>query len=158
MAHRKTVIEPDIEAVEDRGEDVAMMEPMLLSEGRLKPELIDLALSLTKESAALKSGIPKYMLPTLADLVRAMNCYYSNLIEGHNTHPVDIKRALENEYSEDPRKRATTPMGGGCKPSIGGLRRPSGRRDKINGKQVKSAPGGIRTRNLLFRQKSALSS
>ena len=34
-----------------------------------------------------------------------MNCYYSNLIEGHNTHPVDIERALNNELSADPRKR-----------------------------------------------------
>ncbi|MDE0540159.1 MAG: hypothetical protein OXH94_15705 [Rhodospirillales bacterium] len=30
----------------------------------------------------------------LADPVRSMNCYYSNLIEGHDTHPVDIERAL----------------------------------------------------------------
>ena len=38
-------------------------------------------------------------------LVRAMNCYYSNLIEGHDTHPIDIERALKNDYSNDPRKR-----------------------------------------------------
>jgi len=31
----------------------------------------------------------------------AMNCYYSNLIEGHDTHPVDIERALRDDYSED---------------------------------------------------------
>ena len=24
-----------------------------------------------------------------------MNCYYSNLIEGHFTHPIDIERALK---------------------------------------------------------------
>lgn len=30
----------------------------------------------------------------LADLVRMMNSYYSNLIEGHNTRPKDIERAL----------------------------------------------------------------
>ena len=42
---------------------------------------------------------------SLANLVRAMNCYYSNLIEGHDTHPVDIERALKNDYSKDPRKR-----------------------------------------------------
>jgi len=30
-----------------------------------------------------------------------MNCYYSNLIEGHDTHPVDIERALNNDYSGD---------------------------------------------------------
>jgi Fic family protein len=34
-----------------------------------------------------------------------MNCYYSNLIEGHNTHPVDIQRALFGEKSGDPKKR-----------------------------------------------------
>jgi Fic family protein len=37
--------------------------------------------------------------------VRATNCYYSNLIEGHDAHPVDIERALKNDYSKDPRKR-----------------------------------------------------
>jgi Fic family protein len=41
----------------------------------------------------------------LADLVRAVNCYYSNLIEGHDTYPIDIERALNNDYSNDPRKR-----------------------------------------------------
>ena len=35
----------------------------------------------------------------------SMNCYYSNLIEGHNTHPVDIERALKNDYSNDTHKR-----------------------------------------------------
>jgi hypothetical protein len=34
-----------------------------------------------------------------------MNCYYSNLIEGHDTHPVDIERAMKNDYSQDARKR-----------------------------------------------------
>ena len=40
----------------------------------------------------------------MADLVRAMNCCYSNLIEGHDTHPIEIERALKNDYSNDPRK------------------------------------------------------
>ncbi|WP_455211808.1 Fic family protein [Kaarinaea lacus] len=34
-----------------------------------------------------------------------MNCYYSNLIEGHYTHPVDIERALNNDYSTNAEKR-----------------------------------------------------
>jgi Fic family protein len=34
-----------------------------------------------------------------------MNCYYSNLIEGHDTHPVDIERALQGDYSKDRKKR-----------------------------------------------------
>jgi Fic family protein len=34
-----------------------------------------------------------------------MNCYYSNLIEGHDTHPIDIERALKKDYSADPKQR-----------------------------------------------------
>jgi Fic family protein len=34
-----------------------------------------------------------------------MNCYYSNLIEGHDTHPVDIERALKNDYSANAEQR-----------------------------------------------------
>jgi Fic family protein len=34
-----------------------------------------------------------------------MNCYYSNFIEGHNTHPIDIERALRDDYSHDTLKR-----------------------------------------------------
>jgi len=30
-----------------------------------------------------------------------MNCYYGNFIEGNNSHPVDIERALKNDYSDD---------------------------------------------------------
>jgi len=34
-----------------------------------------------------------------------MNCYYSNLIEGHDAHPIDIERALKGDYSRDTKKR-----------------------------------------------------
>ena len=34
-----------------------------------------------------------------------MNCYYSNLIEGHHTHPVDIERAMNEDYANEPKKR-----------------------------------------------------
>ncbi len=42
----------------------------------------------------------------IGGLVRSMNCYYSNLIEGHDTHPHDIERALAADYSTRPAKRA----------------------------------------------------
>jgi hypothetical protein len=35
-----------------------------------------------------------------------MNCYYSNLIEGHDTHPWDIDQALRHNFSAQPKKRA----------------------------------------------------
>jgi hypothetical protein len=37
------------------------------------------------------------------NLVHSLNCYYSNLIEGHDTHPSDIDRALHKDYSTEPR-------------------------------------------------------
>jgi len=35
-----------------------------------------------------------------------MNCYYSNLIEGHDTTPREIDRALAENFSAEPKKRA----------------------------------------------------
>jgi Fic family protein len=42
----------------------------------------------------------------VGDLVRSMNCYYSNLIEGHNTLPIDIDRALRDDYAGDTKRRS----------------------------------------------------
>ncbi len=91
----------DMEAA-DRGEAVAMLEPLVVGEGaRHRTELTDLAVELAGKAAGFRRSLPDGALAALADLVRAMNCYYSNLIEGHNTHPVDIERALRDDYSAD---------------------------------------------------------
>ena len=91
---------------EDRGESVGQMEPMLVRESaRHRAELADLALDLTARSTGFRRSLPDGVIKALSDLVRSMNCYYSNLIEGHDTHPVDIERALNNDYSNDPKKR-----------------------------------------------------
>ncbi len=90
----------------DRDEPVSRMEPLLFAEGsRHRGTLADLALELTAKAKGFRRGLPPGLLAPLADLVRAMNCYYSNLIEGHDTHPVDIERALHNDYSADTQKR-----------------------------------------------------
>lgn len=90
----------------DRGELVSLMEPLRLGEGyRHRAGITDLAFDLTQKSAGLRRSLPDSLLTSLADLVRSMNCYYSNLIEGHDTHPIDIERALKNDYSKDARKR-----------------------------------------------------
>lgn len=82
------------------------MEPLGLSEGsRHRPALTDLAVELVARSAGFRRSLPTGVLTALADLVRAMNCYYSNLIEGHNTHPVEIERAMNGDYSADLAKR-----------------------------------------------------
>jgi Fic family protein len=96
----------DIDTAVDRGEPVSLMGPLLIGEGsRHRAELTDLALELAQKSAGFRRSLPESLLSSLADLVRAMNCYYSNLIEGHDTHPVDIENALKNDYSKDARKR-----------------------------------------------------
>jgi hypothetical protein len=41
-----------------------------------------------------------------------MNCYYPNLIEGRNTHPVDIDRALAGDYANEPMPQSA--IGGAC--------------------------------------------
>src|SRR5260370_19908697 len=82
------------------------MEPLLITDGsRDRGELTDLALDLPQKPAGFRRSLPPCLLTSLAGLVRAMNCYYSNLIEGHETHPADIERALKNDYSRDKRKR-----------------------------------------------------
>lgn len=90
----------------DRGELVSRMEPLLIPESsRHRGPLTDLAFELAQKSAGFRRSLPASLLASLAGLVRSMNCYYSNLIEGHDTHPVDIERALKNDYSHDRRKR-----------------------------------------------------
>jgi Fic family protein len=82
------------------------MEPLVIPEGsRHRGELTDLSLELAARSAGFRRSLPEGVRTARAELVRAMNCYYSNLIEGHDTHPVDIERALKNDYSSDPHKR-----------------------------------------------------
>ena len=80
------------------------MEPMLVSESSpYRTPLTDQAVELAARAAGFRRSLPNGVLAALADLVRAMNCYYSNLIEGHDTHPVDIERALKDDYSADAR-------------------------------------------------------
>ncbi|MFP6827537.1 MAG: Fic family protein, partial [Gammaproteobacteria bacterium] len=82
------------------------MDPLVLSgDSRHRAELNDLAIELATASAGFRRSMPDGVVTALANLVRAMNCYYSNLIEGHDTHPVDIERALKKNYSSDPEKR-----------------------------------------------------
>ena len=78
---------------------------MLPPDGARKLE--DLAIDLATKASGLASQLPQAVRRGMGDLVRSMNCYYSNLIEGHDTHPRDIDRALaRSDYSADSEKRA----------------------------------------------------
>lgn len=67
--------------------------------------LDDDTLLLVAEANRLASRLHPILRDSIGDLVRSMNCYYSNLIEGHDTHPRDIDRALANDFSNEPKKR-----------------------------------------------------
>lgn len=82
---------------------VAAMEPLMPEEGRAGLE--DLAVTLIEKAGALAGQINPVVARSAGGLVRSMNCYYSNLIEDHNTHPADIERAMRADYSNDPQKR-----------------------------------------------------
>lgn len=108
MNTKKPDKKSDILSVIDRGESLSIMEPLLISQQsihRKGKELIDLTLELVAKSAGFRRSLPPSIQTSLATLVRSMNCYYSNLIEGHNTHPIDIERALKGDYSSDKKKR-----------------------------------------------------
>ena len=72
--------------------EIGMSEP-LESPSRIEPcwieniplEIGDLIADLTSASERLGSRLHPHTAANLADLVRVMYCYYSNLIEGHHT-------------------------------------------------------------------------
>lgn len=102
----KADTEADVTRVVDRRESPSIIEPIFIGEGsRHRGPLSDLAVDLAARAAGFRRSLPAGVRDALGDLVRSMNCYYSNLIEGHDTHPVDIERALRDDYAADRRKR-----------------------------------------------------
>jgi Fic family protein len=79
------------------------IEPCLLDD--LPASLVDVIAELTQSSAGLGARLHPSSAASLAELVRVMNCYYSNLIEGHNTRPRDIERALADDLDTDSERR-----------------------------------------------------
>ncbi len=68
-------------------------------------QIADLIAELSAQTATLGARLHRLTAASLADLVRIMNCYYSNLIEGHNTRPRDIERALADDLDTDEPRR-----------------------------------------------------
>jgi Fic family protein len=84
-------------------ETPSRIEPTLL--GEVGGDLLDLLTELPAAAGRLGARLHPKTGASLAALVRVMNCYYSNLIEGHNTRPKDIERALANDFDEDEKRR-----------------------------------------------------
>src|SRR5258707_555046 len=80
------------------------MEPLLAGEGDGK--LSGLALALIRGAERLRAALHPITRNLVRELVRSMNSYYSNLIEGHRTRPRDIDAALRKDFSADPAQRS----------------------------------------------------
>src|SRR6202795_3885386 len=80
------------------------IEPARLEEP--SAAITDAVAELSAASATLGKALHPLTAANLADLVRVMNTYYSNLIEGHNTRPRDIERALAGELDKDEGRRS----------------------------------------------------
>ena len=84
-------------------ESVQRIEPARLEE---VPEAIaNVVAELSAAAAKLGHALHPRTAANLAQLVRVMNTYYSNLIEGHNTRPKDIERALAGQFDRDQERR-----------------------------------------------------
>lgn len=82
--------------------DITQFEPLLISETRPPyRHLVGLAEELAESSARLEAFIPEKTAIGMRELVGGMNCYYSNMIEGHRTRPIDIDKAMRQDYSGD---------------------------------------------------------
>jgi Fic family protein len=90
-------------SAKSRLENPQRIEPATLEE--VSPAVADLLAELSAKSASLGNALHPRTAASLAQLVRIMNAYYSNLIEGHNTRPRDIARALTGELDRDEGRR-----------------------------------------------------
>jgi len=74
-----------------------LMEPLFPDD----PDLLREAEKLVSAATHLGRHLHPETLTAVTDLLRTVNCYYSNLIEGHDTHPIDIERAMRSDYSRE---------------------------------------------------------
>ena len=104
MIHREIYLPTNRTKIgQNHPESVSRIEPARLEEPTT--EIADVIADLATSSATLGKALHPRTAANLADLVRVMNTYYSNLIEGHNTRPRDIERALAGELDKDEERR-----------------------------------------------------
>jgi Fic family protein len=77
-----------------------------------KGRLAELTCDILTVSGRLSGPIHSpHVVKAVADLVREMNSYYSNLIEGHKTTPREIERALQQDFSSNQTQRENQQLG-----------------------------------------------
>ena len=111
------------------------MEAVNETPGRLEPMRLgdestalinDVLAELAFKAGRLDNALRGPLQAEAAGLVRLMNCYYSNLIEGHVTRPREIAAAVEGpmpgkliklswSLGNSPPKRATIALAHACR-------------------------------------------
>ena len=85
--------------------DPSAIEPLMPQAERGR--LAELSFEILQESGRLAGLVrSRWVFQEVASVVRGMNCYYSNLIEGHRTSTRDIERAMAKDFSGDLTERA----------------------------------------------------
>ena len=72
-------------------------EPLMPAGARLEP-LLAKAHDLSRSAMAL---VGRRVPDELRSLLRSMNSYYTNRIEGQHTRPHEIEQALQSDFSQD---------------------------------------------------------
>ncbi|MFC5549873.1 Fic family protein [Massilia aerilata] len=75
-------------------------EPLIPS--AIPTDLIEKSAEIAQAATRLSGAAHPSSRGTIRELVRSMNSYYSNRIEGQGTHPLNIERALRKEFSDKP--------------------------------------------------------
>ena len=75
-------------------------EPLVPSS--LPKSLIEKAADISRDATRLAGVAHPCAREKIRELVRSMNSYYSNRIEGQSTHPIHIEDALHKQFSDKP--------------------------------------------------------
>lgn len=67
----------------------------------LNQEILNKAERIIIESAKLTGNLNIQVINAIKDNLRTINSYYSNKIESEGTHPIDIERAMKNDFSQN---------------------------------------------------------
>ncbi|MEA2017613.1 MAG: Fic family protein [Campylobacterota bacterium] len=73
--------------------------------GQILHKHLNTAEEICIKSAALKGSHNQNIINEIISLLRVTNSYYSNRIESEGTHPIDIDRAMKNDFYDDEKKR-----------------------------------------------------
>ena len=73
--------------------------------GNIDDDILVLAEEVCIKSATLTGGHNIFTIEAIKELLRTINSYYSNKIESQGTHPIDIDRAMKEDFFDDAKKK-----------------------------------------------------